>query len=654
MESMVLSTCNRTEVYLAGEDPARMKTKAMKALADWGGFAAQDLDPHLYCYSGLAAVRHLFEVSAGLDSMVVGEAQILGQVRDAFRVAARCRASGMWINALARYALECGKAVRTSTGIGRSRSSVSSAAAELARKELGGLSDKVILVLGAGEMGVATARSLKEHGAACILVANRTYERAFTVATELGGEAARFEDLPDLLARADIVISCTGAPHFVVSADQIENACRTRPERPLVLVDIAVPRDIDPAARAVKGVHLYDIDDLEGAGGLSPARRAEFEREASRIVEEKVAAFEAWSAVREVVPAVCGVRSRVAEIADVETQKVLSEIWRIDGLSPEVRERVARIVARATRRIARKVMHLPTAAIKGAAVRAGGFSEVRAVCKAFGVSISAGGKLVASGGRFKARASATEGFPYYPAMVDLEGKSCLVVGGGKVAARKVETLLKCGARVTVVSPQLDPELESLKAQGSIEHIEGVFEGRHARRRFLVVGATGDPEVNRRVAECGLEEKALVNIVDAPELSNFIVPSVLTRGDLCVAVSTGGASPALARAVRRKLEGLLDEGFGEYVDALKQARARVLQSDLCAEERRTLLVGIADEELVDLAMSGRAREAAARVAGMVDAVLATGDRGPKAQEAEQCPACVPASAVAWKGIGDGQR
>lgn len=653
-ESMVLSTCNRTEVYLAGEDPARMKAAARKALAEWGGFAAQEIDPYLYCYSGLAAVRHLFEVSAGLDSMIIGEAQILGQVKEAFLAAARCGASGTWVSALARHALECGKAVRTSTGIGRSAASVSYAAAELARKALGDLKDKVILVLGAGQMGVTTARTLKAHGATCVLVASRTYERALAVAMELGGEAAPFEDLPDLLVRADIVISCTGAPHFVVRAEDIEKAAQARLGKPLILVDIAVPRDIDPGARAVEGVHLYDIDDLEGVVEFNLARRAEFAREASRIVEEKVAAFEAWIAVREVAPAVCGVRSRIAEIVDAETQRALCEIGRIDGLAAEVRERVEAVIARATRRIARKVMHLPTAAIKDAAVRAGGFSEVRAVCRAFGVAGPSGGKLVAGGGRFKVPASSKVRSPYYPAMVDLSGKSCLVVGGGRVAARKVEPLLRCGARVTVVSPQLDPELERLKAQGAIEHIQGVFEGRHVRRRFLVVGATGDPEVNRRVAECGLEEKALVNIVDAPELSNFIVPSVLTRGDLCVAVSTGGASPALARAVRNRLEGWLDEGFGEYVDALKQARARILSSDLAAAERRALLVNIAGEELVDLAREGRASEAAARVAAMVDAALAARSGEPRAQSAGRGAVRAPAPLAAGKGIGEGQR
>lgn len=653
-ESMILSTCNRTEVYLVGEDPARMKAAARKALMEWGRFTAQEIDPYLYCYSGLAAVRHLFEVSAGLDSMIVGEAQILGQVKEAFLAAARCGASGTWVSALARHALECGKAVRTSTGIGRSAASVSYAAVELARKVLGNLRDKVILVLGAGQMGVTTARTLKAHGATCVLVANRTYERALAVAMELGGQAAPFEDLPDLLVRADIVISCTGAPHFVVKAEDVEKAAQTRSGRPLILVDIAVPRDVDPKARGVEGVRIYDIDDLEGVVEFNLARRAEFAREASKIVDERVAAFEAWMAVRDVAPAVCGVRSRIAAIVDAETRRALDEIARIGGLAPEARERVEAVIARATRRIGRKIMHLPTAAIKDAATRPGGFSDVRALCRAFGLPGPSAGRLVDVGGRFKAPASSEVRSPYYPAMLDLSGKSCLVVGGGSVAARKVESLLRCGARVTVVSPKLDPELERLKMQGAIEHIQGAFEGRHARRRFLVVGATDDPEVNRQVAESGLEEKALVNIVDAPELSNFIVPSVVTRGDLCVAVSTAGASPALARAVREKLEGWLDEGFGEYVEAVKQARARILSSDLAAAERRALLLNIADGELVDLAREGRASEAAARVAAMVDAALAARSGEPRAQSAGQGAVRAPAPLAAGKGIGEGKR
>ena len=377
-EAVAISTCNRTELYLVTSDAVEAETAALAVLSRQADIRPTELTGSLYSFRDREAVIHLFGVAAGLDSMIVGEAEIQGQVKRAYELALAERATGPIANRLFREALGAGKRVRTETGLGRSRVSVSSVAVELAADILGDLSTRRVLVIGAGENGELTARALRERGVHTVFVANRHYDRAIGLAERFDGAAVRFDELPEQLARADIVVSCTASPHQIVDREELELTLGDRPERRLVVIDIAVPRDFDPAVRDLQGVALYDMDDLQRAAARNrDVREAEANR-ARSIIGEEVDRFDRWLASLDVVPTIAALRDRGEEIVEA----VLAEnASRWEALSEADRERMA-VMARA---VVGRMLHEPTLRLKGAAEADESHVFVHALRELFGL-----------------------------------------------------------------------------------------------------------------------------------------------------------------------------------------------------------------------------------------------------------------------------
>ncbi len=302
-EAVCLSTCNRTELYLVGEDAER---RGHAALARLSGLSDEELGSVVYRLTGEGAALHLFRVAAGLDSMVPGEGEILGQVRAAFEAGV----TGAVLDRLFRQALHAGKKVRAETAIAESPASVSSAGAALAQQVFGRLDGCRVLLIGAGHVAELCARSLAARGARIVFVANRARERADGLAARFDGEGIDLEEVPSRLGVADVVVSSTGSPGWLLRRAQVEAALGERKGRPLFLIDLAVPRDLDPAIHELDSCYLYDIDDLEAvvAEGLAGRRREAARAEA--IVAEEAERFREWQASREVVPAIASLRAR--------------------------------------------------------------------------------------------------------------------------------------------------------------------------------------------------------------------------------------------------------------------------------------------------------------------------------------------------------
>src|SRR5919197_890954 len=321
-EAVAISTCNRTELYLIAVDPVEAENEALAILSRQADIRPTELVGSMYSLRGDDAVRHLFSVAAGLDSMIVGEAEVQGQVKRAYELALVEGATGPISNRLFREALATGKRVRNETGVGRSRVSVSTVAVELAADMLGDLARRRVLVIGAGENGELTARALRERGVHTVFVANRRYDRAIGLAQRFGGHAMRFDALPAELARADIVVSCTSSPHQIFGHEELEVVLEERGRRPLVLIDIAVPREIEPSVRHLcSGITLFDMDDLqqEVDRNLS-VREAEAEK-ARALVDEDAEQFEGWLGTLDVVPTIAALRERAEQVV----QQVLRE-----------------------------------------------------------------------------------------------------------------------------------------------------------------------------------------------------------------------------------------------------------------------------------------------------------------------------------------
>jgi glutamyl-tRNA reductase len=377
-EAVAISTCNRTEIYLVASDPVDAESAALSALSRQAGIPPTELLGSLYSQRGMEAARHLFGVAAGLESMIVGEAEIQGQVKRAYELALVEGATGPITNRLFSTALSTGKRARTETAIGRSRVSVSSVAVELARGTLGELDSRRVLVIGAGENGELTAKALRERGVETVFVANRRYDRAIGLAQRFGGHAVRFDDLPSELQAADIVVSSTASPHQIVGREELELVMESREGRPLLLIDIAVPRDIDPTVRDLTGITLYDMDDLqrEVARNIG-AREAEVIHVRS-IIEQEVERFGDWLASLDVVPTIAALRERGEEIV----QRVLRENEpRWDSLSPADRARVELLA----RTVVGRLLHEPTLRMKGAAETGGSYMHIQALRELFGL-----------------------------------------------------------------------------------------------------------------------------------------------------------------------------------------------------------------------------------------------------------------------------
>jgi glutamyl-tRNA reductase len=377
-EAVAISTCNRTEIYLVASDPVDAESAALSTLSRQAGIPPTELLGSLYSPREMDAARHLFGVAAGLESMIVGEAEVQGQVKRAYELALVEGATGPITNRLFRDALATGKRARTETAIGRSRVSVSSVAVELARGTLGELDSRRVLVIGAGENGELTAKALRERGVETVFVANRRYDRAIGLAQRFGGHAVRFDDLPRELQAADIVVSSTASPHQIVGREELELVMQSRDGRPLLLIDIAVPRDIDPSVRELPGITLFDMDDLqrEVARNLG-AREAEVVH-VRAIIEQEVERFGDWLASLDVVPTIAALRERGEEIV----QRVLRENEsRWESLGEADRARVELLA----RTVVNRLLHEPTLRIKGASDGGGSYVYLQAVRELFGL-----------------------------------------------------------------------------------------------------------------------------------------------------------------------------------------------------------------------------------------------------------------------------
>jgi glutamyl-tRNA reductase len=354
-EAVILSTCNRVEVYGRSVEPSLDEVAAFLARSHAHELA--EIAPHLYLLEGEAAVRHAFRVAASLDSMVMGEPQILGQVKDAYEAAEKAGSLGSVLNALRNRSIAAAKRVRSETAIGRNAVSVSHVAVELARKIFGDLRDRSVLLVGAGKMSEVAARQMVRAGARASVLGGRTFEKAEQLAVALGGRAAPFERLRTELAAADIVISGTGAHGVVIHRPDVEAAQAARRGRPLFLIDIAVPRDIAEDAGKVSGVFLYDLDDVKTVAESNLRERKKEAAAAETILEEEIRGFLEWRRSLEVVPLLVELRKRADEIRMTEIEKVRR---RLGPLTPEQES----ALDAATSAIVNKLLHGPTVQLK--------------------------------------------------------------------------------------------------------------------------------------------------------------------------------------------------------------------------------------------------------------------------------------------------
>ncbi len=371
-EAVIVSTCNRTEIYFVCTSEEKGKEEVIKFLAANRGLDVKSFQPYLYFFSERAAVHHLLRVVSSLDSMVVGEAQILGQIKDAYELALDSGATRTIFNRLFRQALEVGKLVRTETSIGEAAVSISYAAVQLAKNVFEDLSGRKAMIIGAGEMGELTVVHLLDCGVKSIYVVNRTYERAVELAKKFGGQPFSFDQLRDCLTEADIVISSTGAPGFVVTQEKVAEVMKKRKNRPLFFIDIAVPRDVEPSVGDLYNVFLYDIDDLEQVVESNKKEREKEAKKAESIIEGEVDEFFDWLSTLEIVPILRSFRRRIEEIKEKELETFLKKM---SHLSKKDQEEVKIVVHRLTN----KFLHTPTLKLKEVVNEKDGYNYIEAL-----------------------------------------------------------------------------------------------------------------------------------------------------------------------------------------------------------------------------------------------------------------------------------
>lgn len=356
-EAMIVSTCNRVELYVVSSQPEQACLDLQGFIARCHGLADDLLREHLYSYVCKDAVRHVLRVTASLDSMVVGEPQILGQMKTAYGHACEHNSAKLVLNRFMRKAFSVAKRVRTETAIASNAVSVSYAAVELARKIFDTLEDKTVMLVGAGEMCELAAKHFVRYGVAKVLVTNRTYSRAEKLAESFGGVAVNFDNFREQLHRVDILLSSTGSPDYVISAADLKAACKLRRYQPMFLIDIAVPRDIDPAANKLDSVYLYDVDDLQGVVQANLKERQKEALKAEQIVDEEVAQFLDWLSNLTVRPTIVALRQQLDQVRCRELEKTLSSLGRLD-------ERQSRAIEAMSRAIVNKILHHPTSMLK--------------------------------------------------------------------------------------------------------------------------------------------------------------------------------------------------------------------------------------------------------------------------------------------------
>jgi glutamyl-tRNA reductase len=370
-EAVIVSTCNRAEIYAAAEEVPRAEADLIAFVGAFSGVSRDDIAPHVYNVVDLDAARHLFRVAAGLDSLVVGEPQILGQVKEAHTMAVEAQTAGPVLNRLFHASFVAGKRVRTETGLASGAVSVSYAAVSLAKKIFGNLQERRVVVVGAGEMGKLTALHMKSQGVSHVTIVSRTMAHAARTAEAIGGAtAAPWNELDAALVAGDIVITATGAAAPILTKARIEAVMRQRRSRPLFVIDIALPRDVEPAAGEIEQVFLYNIDDLQATVRENLARRSSEVARAEAIVTEEVGKFELWLRSRGAIPTVVALRQRFEAIRRAELERL---DFKMSALPPEARARVDEI----TRLIIEKLLLTPTEQLKsvGDAERIGAYAE---------------------------------------------------------------------------------------------------------------------------------------------------------------------------------------------------------------------------------------------------------------------------------------
>jgi len=356
-ENMILSTCNRVEVYAAARETEKATFDLKNFLSHYHGLPLKEFEKSLYSHIGEGAVRHIFRVASSLDSMVLGEPQILGQIKEAYDVAQQAKTSGLILHRLLHRAFHVAKRVRTETKIALSAVSVSSVAVECAEKIFGTLEKKTVLLIGAGEMCELAARHLVSAGIEKILVTNRTFERALTLAQEFRGEAIPLEGMAQGLKKTDIVISATNSPQYLIEHNQITKVMKDRKQKPIFFIDISDPRDIEPKVGDLENVYLYNIDDLQKVANENIKGREKEAQRAEMIVQDEVVKFVNWYRSLDVTPTIVSLRNKFEEIRKKELEKTLS-------IHPNLSQKEKQSLEALTSAIINKILHTPITLLK--------------------------------------------------------------------------------------------------------------------------------------------------------------------------------------------------------------------------------------------------------------------------------------------------
>ena len=376
-EGVILSTCNRVEVVAIASHIQDGIEEIKKFMADFNNVPLESIENHLYSHTSEEAIRHIFRVGSSLDSMVVGEPQILGQMKDGYQQALDHNSTGIILNKLYRKAFSVAKRVRTETNIASSAVSISYAAVELAKKIFGHLEDKRVMLIGAGEMCELAARHFINNGIKEILVANRTHERAVKLAAEINGRSVLFENIYLDLDEVDIILSSTGSPNYIIKAEQVKAALTKRRNSPMFFIDIAVPRDMDPRINDIDNAYLYDIDDIQGVVDANKKEREKEVVAADLIIEGEITQFHKWLKTLDVTPTIVSLREKLQQIRASELEK-LSAVSDLSGVQMSAIEKV-------TASMINKILHMPISNLKKLADTAEGDLYVDAVRKLYNI-----------------------------------------------------------------------------------------------------------------------------------------------------------------------------------------------------------------------------------------------------------------------------